>query len=431
MTAALAGVRVIDLTQFEAGPSCTQSLAWLGAEVIKIERPGSGEQGRNATADEPGADSWAYLLLNANKRSVAVDLAMAEGKSLLRRLLAHADVMVENFAPGTVERLGFDYDAVKSINPRLIYAQVKGFGPGGAYADFLAFDPIAQATGGVLSLTGEPDGRPLKPGANFGDSGAGLHLVVGILAALLQRQHTGAGQRVEVAMQESMINFCRMAYAGQLMLGHAPPRVGNGSLLARSAPSDTYPCAPGGPNDYCFIYTSRGDNRHWQRLLVAIGREDVRDDPRFSSPELRIQNSSAVDEIITPWTTRHTKQQAMDILGAAGVPAGAVLDTAELAGDDFLLARGAFVDVEHPRRGSYRMPGWPVHMSASHVPVQAPALLGADTKDVLGRLLGLTDAEVVELATAGIVSCGSTTMSAATTVSAQAPSAPTTKGSAQ
>jgi formyl-CoA transferase len=401
--AALSGVRVIDLTQFEAGPSCTQCLAWLGAEVIKIERPGTGEQGRNATADQPGLDSWAYLLLNANKRSVTLNLHAAEGKSVLYRLLAQADVMVENFAPGTIERLGLDYESVRATNPRLVYAQVKGFGPGGAYADILAFDPIAQATGGVLSLTGEPDGRPLKPGANFGDSGAGLHLVVGILAALIQRGRTGEGQRVEVAMQETMINFCRMAYSGQLMLGHVPQRVGNGSLLARSAPSDAYPCAPGGPNDYCFIYTSRADNRHWQRLLAAVGRPDLSDDPRFASPELRIQNTAAVDEIITAWTTRHTKREAMDILGQAGVPAGAVFDIGELADDEFLLERGAFVDVKHPRRGMFRMPGWPVHMSASHVPVQAPALLGADTRDVLQDVLGMSDEEVNRLAADGVV----------------------------
>lgn len=401
--AALSGVRVIDLTQFEAGPSCTQALAWLGADVIKIERPGTGEQGRSATADMPGVDSWAYLLLNANKRSVTLNLQAAQGRGILYRLLACADVLVENFAPGTAERLGLSYDAVSAVNPRLVYAQVKGFGTDSAYADFLSFDPIAQATGGVLSLTGEPGGRPLKPGANFGDSGAGLHLVVGILAALLQRAETGQGQRVEVAMQEAMVNFCRMAYSGQLMLGRVPQRVGNGSQLARSAPSDAYPCAPGGYNDYCFIYTSRAGNRHWERLLSAIGRDDLLDDPRFASPELRIENSAVVDEVITAWTTAHTKTEAMDILGQAGVPAGAVLDLAELTNDEYLHKRGVFVDVNHPQRGTYRMPGWPVHMSASQVQVQAPALLGADTRQVLQDLLAISEEQVEQLAADGVI----------------------------
>jgi formyl-CoA transferase len=400
---ALSGVRVIDLTQFEAGPSCTQALAWLGADVIKIERPGTGEQGRSATADLPGVDSWAYLLLNANKRSVTLNLQAPHGRGLLYRMLAEADVLVENFAPGTAERLGLGYDSVSVLNPRLVYAQIKGFGPDSAYADYLAFDPIAQATGGVLSLTGEPEGRPLKPGANFGDSGAGLHLVVGILAALLQRVQTGQGQRVEVAMQETLINFCRMAYSGQLMLGEVPRRVGNGSQLARSAPSDAYPCAPGGYNDFCFIYTSRAGNRHWERLLSAIGRDDLLDDPRFASPELRIENSAAVDEVITAWTTAHTKSEAMDILGRAGVPAGAVLDLAELADDEYLHKRGVFVDVDHPHRGTYRMPGWPVHMSESQVQVQAPALLGADTRQILQDLLAMSDEQIEQLAVDGVI----------------------------
>ena len=401
--AALSGVKIVDLSQFEAGPSCTQALAWLGADVLKVERPGSGEQGRNATADRPGVDSWAYLLLNANKRSMTLDLRSERGRDILCKLLADADVLVENFAPGTVERLGFDYGTVSGINPRLVYAQIKGFGPDSPYSDYLAFDAIAQATGGVLSLTGEADGRPLKPGANFGDSGAGLHLAVGILAALLQRGTTGRGQLVEVAMQESMVNFCRMAYAGQHLLGHVPPRVGNGSLMARSAPSDAYPCAPGGPNDYCFIYTSRAGNRHWDRLLAVIGRGDLLTEPKYATPEQRIEHAAEIDEIIIGWTMQRTKHEAMRELGEAGVPAGAVLDIGELAGDEYLLRRGVFVDVEHPSRGAFRMPGWPVHMSASQVPVTAPALLGADTRAVLHDVLGMSEGELDGLSADGVI----------------------------
>jgi formyl-CoA transferase len=401
--AALDGVKVIDLTQFEAGTACTQSLAWLGADVIKVEPPGTGERNRNASSDKAGADSWIYLLMNANKRSITLNLRHPKGKELFRRLLEIGDVMVENFAPGTIDRLGFDYESVRSINPRIVYAQVKGFGPDGPYGSFLAFDPIAQATGGILSVTGEAGGRPLKPGPNFGDSGAGLHLVIGIVAALYQRTQTGEGQRVEVAMQEVMINFCRMAYAAQLMNHQAPARAGNGSLVARSAPSDTYRCLPGGPNDYCFVYTSRAGNEHWHRLLEVLGRDDLKSDERFSSPENRLRYSGDVDKLIHDWTSRHTKIEVMETLGRAGVPAGAVFDLDELAADPYLHQRGVFVDVEHPIRGKYTMPGWPVHMSSTHVPVVAPALLGADNHQVFCDELGLSDQELAELGRDGVV----------------------------
>ena len=223
--AALDGIRVVDLTQFEAGTSCTETLAWLGAEVIKVEPPGKGEQGRYAHAGS--GDSPYFMLLNANKRSVTCNLKSEDGKKLLSKLIAEADVFVENFAPGVIERLGFSYDVVRGINPRMIYAQIKGFAPDGPFAKYLAFDPIAQAAGGGLSITGETDGRPLKPGLNVGDSGAGLHAVIGIVSALYQRQATGEGQRIEVSMQDAVINFGRIAYAAQAMFGKPAPRAGN------------------------------------------------------------------------------------------------------------------------------------------------------------------------------------------------------------
>src|ERR687888_139600 len=214
---ALSGVRVIDLTQFEAGTSCTETLAWLGADVIKVEEPTQGDQGRRASTDKPGVDSYYFMLLNANKKSVTLNLKDERGKEVMRKLIAEGDVMVENFAPGVIERLGFGYDEVRKINPRIIYAQIKGFAPEGPYGNYLAFDMIAQSVGGALSTTGEIDGRPLKPGPTIGDTGSGLHTAIGILAALYQRQITGRGQRIEVAMQEAVINFCRIAYASQLL----------------------------------------------------------------------------------------------------------------------------------------------------------------------------------------------------------------------
>ncbi|HET6315644.1 MAG TPA: CoA transferase, partial [Chloroflexota bacterium] len=298
---ALAGVRVLDLTQFEAGTSCTETLAWLGADVIKVEEPTSGDQGRVASSERPGVDSFYFLLLNANKRSITCNLKHPSGRELLCRLIEHADVFIENYGPGVIERLGFGYDEVRRVNPRIIYAQIKGYAPEGPYGKFLAFDMIAQSTGGSLSITGEPDGRPLKPGATIGDTGTGLHTAIGILAALYQRQTTGRGQRIEVAMQEAVINFCRIAYASQLLWNQAAPRIGNRSVLGTNAPSEAYPCKGGGPNDYCYVYTTRAGNHQWERLLTVIGREDLLEDPRFATNKDRFANKDALDDVLKPW----------------------------------------------------------------------------------------------------------------------------------
>ena len=395
--AALSGIRVIDLTQFEAGTSCTETLAWLGADVIKVEPPGRGEQGRGASTDKPGLDSYYFLLLNANKRSVTLNLRSERGKELLRRMLEHADVFIENFGPGTIERLGFDYESVRAVNPRIVYAQVKGYGSGSPYAGFLAFDPIGQSVGGALSLTGRPDGPPTKPGPTIGDTGTGLHCAIGILAALYQRQATGEGQRIEVAMQEAVINYCRISYARQGMTGRAAERFGNQSQLGLSAPSDIFPCKGEGPNDYCFIYTSRADNRHWHRLLDTIGHPELKDDPRFASPPERAKHIGEVEVLIAEWTRTRSKREVMETLGRAGVPAGAVFDTDELSSDEYLRRRGMFVTVQHPERGEFTMPGWPVQMSGSHVDVVAAPLLGQHNEEVYEELLGLTPEDVRRL----------------------------------
>lgn len=401
--AALRGVRVLDLTQFEAGTSCTESLAWLGADVIKIEPPGRGEQGRVASTDRSGLDSYYFLLLNANKRSVTLNLRHPEGKALLDRMLPTADVMIENFAPGAIERLGFDYEHVREINPRTIYVQIKGFAPDGPYGDFLAFDPIAQAVGGALSLTGEPDGIPIKPGPTIGDTGTGLHAAIGILAALYQRMATGTGQRIELAMQEAVINYCRISYARQSITGQGAERFGNRSQLGMTAPSGIYPCRPGGPNDFCFIYTTRAGNHHWERLLEAIGHPELQGDPRFESAESRAQHGDEIDLMIAGWTSLHTKADVMQVLGSAGVPAGAVFDTKELSDDEHLRRRGMFVTVDHPTRGPFTMPGWPVHMSDSHVAVEPAPLLGQHNAEVFSEVLGLQPSDLDRLSKEGVI----------------------------
>jgi formyl-CoA transferase len=388
---ALDGLRVIDLTHFEAGTSATQALAWMGADVIKVEPPGRGEQGRAASAEIPGKDSYYFLMLNCNKRSVELNLRTDAGKEILFKLVQTADVFVENFGPGTIERLGFGYDELIARNPRLVYAQVKGYGRGSPYEHYLSFDSVGQAVGGAVSITGVPGEPPFRCGPTLGDTGTGLHLVVGILGALLQRERTGAGQRIEVSMQESVINYCRVAYAWQMRDGSPAQRFGNGFAMP-TAPAGVYECAGGGPNDYCSVYSSRASDEQWQRLLDVIGRPDLSDDPRFASVDERAKYPDEINEIIGEWTVKLPKLEVMRRLGEAGVPAGAVFDTLELSEDPYLREKGMFVTIEHAERGSVDVPGWPVQMSASHVPVLPPPLLGQHTAEVLAEL-GITAPE--------------------------------------
>ena len=393
---ALDGIRVIDLTQFESGTSCTLMLAWMGAEVIKVEPPHKGEQGRHSST-EPGVDSLYFLQLNANKKSVTCDLKTEQGRKLLSRLIEHGDIFIENFAPGVIERLGFGAETVTRINPRIIYARIKGFAPDGPFANFLAFDPIAQAAGGALSITGEPQGRPLKPGANFADSGAGLHCTIGILGALQQRHSTGRGQVVEVSMQDAMINFMRIAYAAQAMSGKPAPWTANQSIFAGTAPSEVYRCKGDGPNDFVYVYTTRANNKHWLSLLALMKREDLTDDPRFLTPQLRAQNSGEVDALLSGWTRNYDKMEVMRMLGAVGVPASAVFDTMELSNDPHLRKRGTFVTFQHPQRGEVMIPGNMIKLSDSQVKVESPPLLGAHNDAIYGGLLGLSAQELAEL----------------------------------
>lgn len=400
---ALTGIRVLDLTQFEAGTSVTQALAWMGADVIKVENPRGGEQGRYASTNIKGLDSHYFLFLNANKKSITLNLKSHEGKAILGDLIRACDVMIENFTPGLIESLGFGWEDVRRINERIVYAQIKGYGEGSPYEDYRSFDMIAQATGGVMSITGDPDGRPIKPGPTLGDTGTGLHSTIGILAALIQRQRTNRGQRVTVAMQDAMVNFCRIAYAAQERDGFACRRSGNQVVLGTTAPSEAFRCLGDGPNDYCYIYSSRANNLQWEALLKVIGREDLLGDPRFSSPQFRANNAAEVNSVVASWTSRHSKHEAMKLLAEAGVPAGAVLDTMELFNDPTMHERGIFVSVEHPTRGQYTMPGWPVQMSDSPVDVEAAPLLGAHNSSVYGEMLGLDKATLERLAAEGVI----------------------------
>ena len=251
----LKGVRVVDLTQFEAGPTSTEALAWLGAEVVKVENPKTGEPGRTAFAAPSGGDSYYFLEFNANKKSVTIDLKSERGLALVKALAKKADVMIENMAPGTIERLGLGYDAIRALNPGIIYAQVKGFGEGSPYERNLAFDMIAQACGGTMSITGEPDGPPIRPGPSLGDTGTGMTMAISILGALYERRATGQGRRLQVAMQDAMLHYMRTNFSTQARSGKAVERDGTRSGGGSNAPSGLYPCAPGGANDYVWIMT--------------------------------------------------------------------------------------------------------------------------------------------------------------------------------
>lgn len=395
MSTALSGLKVVDLTQYEAGTSCTESLAWLGADICKVE-PQGGENGRFASTERGDLDSFYFIIMNANKRSMVCDLKSPRGKAVVTRLLAKADVMIENMSPGGIERLGFGYEDVKKINPRLIYAQIKGFAPESPYGKYLSFDMIAQAVGGGFAITGVEGGPPLRPGPHVGDTGAGLHCVIGILAALNQRNRTGRGQRIEVTMQDSVINFNRIVFAGQLMMGKPVPRTGNQSSLGAAAPSELYRCKGGGPNDWIMVYSTRAGNWHWQRLLKLMGREDLAQDPRFASPKLRVQNAAVVDKLVGDWCAQYTKKEAMELMQNAGVPAGAVFDTQELMDDPHLRKRGMFEEIEHPTRGKFYVPGWPVKMSESRVPAKTAPLLGQHTAELLREWLGMSQQEIDE-----------------------------------
>jgi crotonobetainyl-CoA:carnitine CoA-transferase CaiB-like acyl-CoA transferase len=330
-------------------------------------------------------------------------LKSPRGLEIVKDLLKKADVTVENMAPGTIERLGLGWDVVRELNPRIIYCQVKGFGEGSPYEKNLAFDMIAQAAGGPISVTGDADRPPVKPGPSFGDTGTGMLMAVSILAALYRRERTGRGKRLQVAMQDAMVHYMRVPFSRTQLSGQAQIRAGSSRSNPLLAPSALYPCKPGGPNDYVYVFTSRANPEHWTRLLKAIGREDLIGDPRYDTGPARGERAAEVDEIIAAWTREHTKQEAMQIIGQAGVPAGAVYDTLELMNDPSLNQRGIMQTIEHPTTGKLKVPAWPVRFDGTPPRVKPSPLLGQHNTEVLGGWLGIGAAEVEALRAEGIV----------------------------
>lgn len=379
---ALDGIRVLDLTHQVAGPSATLMLAFLGAEVVKVIAPGSRDS----------YDATPFYLNNASKKSAELDLKSGEGLAAAKALAGKADIFVENFSPGVIDRLGLGWEVLEDLNPRLIYAQVKGFAEDSPYRDFPCFDPIAQGFAGGSSITGDPGGLPMKPGPDVGDTGTGMMLAQAILAALYQREKDGRGQRIQVAMTDQVATFMRIHYGWPIERGTETPRFGNGPpFLLPTAPSDIYPCPPFGPSDYVHIHC--GSDRQWERMAKLIGREDMVADPRYATMTARGEHKAEVDEAVRAWTATLPKMAAMRALGDAGVPGGALRSTTEVLADPDLLERGIFVTVEDPGRGPVTIPGYPVRMSRSPARVEAPPQPGAHTAQVLRDWLGADYAE--------------------------------------
>ena len=392
MQKALSGIRVIDMTHNQAGPACAQIMGFLGADVIKLEEPKGGDVARAQNSDE-----LFFLVFNANKRSLTLNLKTDEGKDLFRKLIAKSDVLVENFGPGALDRMGLGWKALEAINPRLIFATIKGFGTYGPNAHFKAYEPIAQAMGGAMCVTGFADGPPTYNWPAIGDSGTGMHMAIAILAAINQRHATGKGQHVEVAMQEAVLNLIRISLREHQRSG-VPVRTGN--QLGRNVPGTTYKCAPGGPNDYVYIYAQP---QMWAAVCKAMGRPDLETNPLFKSNDDRWQNRAALDALITEWTMQRSKHDVMKVMADAGVPCGACQDTAEVLADPHLIERGMIVEMEYPPRGAFKTVGLPMILSDSPADYKRPPMLGEHTESVLSELLGVSREEVRQLKAKGAV----------------------------
>jgi formyl-CoA transferase len=398
----LQGIKVVDFTQFEAGTTCTETLAWFGAEVVKIENPGRGDPGRRLRPGKPDDDPYYFYEFNVNKKSIAINLKTARGLEIVREMIKKADVVAENMAPGTIERLGLDYESVKKLNPRIIYCQIKGFASGSPHEAGLAFDMIAQASGGPISVTGEPDRPPVKPGLSFGDTGTGMLMAATILGALIERNRTGQGRRLQVAMQDAMIHYMRTCFSNMARSGKPARRNGAKPGGGNNAPTGLFPTKGGGPNDWIYITCSRANPEHFSRLAKLMGREDLVEDQRFATGEARIANEKELDAIIGEWTKKYEKRDAMEKLIGVGVPAGAVFDTMELQNEPSFEQRGFMQKVKH-HNGEYKMATWPVQVDGRMVRVKGSPGLGQDTADVLGSWLGIDSAKLAALKADGVL----------------------------
>ena len=415
MSKALDGVRILDFTHVQSGPTCTQLLAWFGADVIKVERAGAGDITRGQLRDIPNVDSLYFTMLNHNKRSITLDTKHPKGKAVLETLVKHCDVLVENFAPGALDRMGFTWERIQALNPKMIVASIKGFGPG-PYEDCKVYENVAQCAGGAASTTGFDDGPPLVTGAQIGDSGTGLHLALGIVTALYQRKTTGKGQRVTAAMQDGVLNLCRVKLRDQQRLdrthvmeeypqypngtfGDAVPRAGNAS--GGGQPGWILKCKgwETDPNAYIYFITQAPV---WEDICKVIGREEWLTDPRYSTPKGRLPHLMEIFGEIEKWTMTKTKFEAMELLNEHDIPCGPILSMKEIAEEPSLRATGTVVEVDHPERGKYLSVGNPIKMSDSPTEVLRSPLLGEHTDEVMAEL-GFGKGDVEALRAAGVI----------------------------
>jgi formyl-CoA transferase len=414
---ALKGVRILDMTHVQAGPTCSQLLAWMGADVIKFEPP-QGDATRGQLRDVPNADSLYFTMLNCNKRSITVNMKSPEGKTVFVDLLKQCDIMMENFGPGVLERLGFTWEKIHEINPKIVVGSIKGFGSSGPYADFKAYENVAQAMGGAMSTTGVPDGPPFVTGAQIGDSGTGLHLAIGLLGALHQANRTGQGQYVEVAMMDGVMNLCRVKFRDHQRLTRgglseysvptqqgmgATPRAGNDSGGGQLG--NAIQCKPGGPNDWLYIVVQEAV---WDALAKRIGPDlgqpDLATDPKFATIGERRKNQNEMWALITKFASNYSKREFMEILNPLDVPCGPIMSTEDLATDEHIRGREMYVELDHPQRGKWFNVGMPIKLSASPAVIKRSPLLGEHTDEVLKDVLGYAEDKVAQLKAAGAFS---------------------------
>ncbi len=414
MSKALEGVKILDFTHVQSGPTCTQLLAWFGADVIKVERPGTGDITRGQLQDIPNVDSLYFTMLNHNKRSITLDTKNQKGKEVLEHLIKTCDVLVENFAPGVLDRMGFPWEVIHAMNPRMIVASIKGFGPG-PYEDCKVYENVAQCTGGAASTTGFRDGLPLVTGAQIGDSGTGLHLALGIVTALYQRTHSGKGQMVTCAMQDGVLNLCRVKLRDQQRLDHGPlkeySQYGEGIAFGDATPragNDSGGGQPGrilkckgwetDPNAYIYFITQAPV---WEKICDVIGEPDWKTHADYAKPAARLSRLNEIFTRIEQWTMTKTKFEAMDILNQYDIPCGPILSMKEIAEDKSLRATGTLVEVDHPERGKYLSVGNPIKLSDSPANVVRSPLLGEHTDEILRDVLKLPATQIEAIKASG------------------------------